>query len=87
MKTVYIVATIQRAHVQGDDVFADIVLVTEDIAQAKTMKKIIKERRPYPGLDYNLLAPYEDVIWFERELGSVVINKETDDEQESKGTN
>jgi hypothetical protein len=82
-KTIYVVATIQGS----PQMFADILLVTEDIQQASIITSNAKERRPYPGLDYNLLAPYSDVMFFKRELGKVICNKEEADECKSKEVN
>ena len=74
MKTVYVVATISH-----HEMFADILLVTEDIQQASIITNNAKERRPYPGLDYNLLAPFQNVMFFKREVGKVICNKQETD--------
>lgn len=70
---VYIVATIQN---QPSDVclFADIILVTDNLKKARTAKYQIEGKKPLPGLDYSLLAPYNSVIYFERELNEMIQN-------------
>lgn len=86
MSKVFVVATIKHHH-EGNDLFSDIVLITTNKNEARTIKNIVKERRPYPSLDYTLLAAFDDTIYFERELGSVVQNKEEIYEQGSKEAN
>jgi hypothetical protein len=77
MSAVYVVATIKRPMVSGgNDFFADIILITPNEDEARTIKYTVQERRPYPSLDYNKLASFDDVIYFERELGSVIQNKD-----------
>jgi hypothetical protein len=73
---VYVVATIQHPSVEGDDLFSDIILITTNEDEARTIKHTVKERRPYPGLDYDKLAVYNDVIYFERELGKIICMEE-----------
>ena len=75
MDKVYVVVTVRHPPV-GDDSYQDIILITTDEKEARTIKYTVKERRPYPSLDYDKLAVFDDVIYFERELGKVITNDE-----------
>lgn len=69
---VFVVTTVNS----NSNMFADIILVTPSDQQAKCVAENIRARRPYPGLDYNLLAPYTDVLVLDREMGTIITNKE-----------
>ena len=73
----YIVATILNQPDEGD-VFSDVILITDDERQARTTKYQVKHNKHVPGLDYSLLANYNDVIYFERELNQVIQNREAE---------
>jgi len=54
------------------DNFADVILVTDDEALAEeTVAKLIK-REPIEGIDYNLLAPFDDAASFNRTLNETI---------------
>lgn len=69
MDPVYIVATVM--HIGETDFFGDILMVTEDKQQAKTLAYTVKERRPVEGLDYEKLSNFTDCIYFERVPGKI----------------
>jgi len=71
---IFVVCTVVHPSVEGDDSFGDIILITQDEKQARTIKHTVKNRMPFPGLDYSLLTAFTDVIYFEREFGQVLIN-------------
>jgi hypothetical protein len=76
---VFIVATVNTmvAGVCGTaDLLGDIVLVTQSDNHANIVANNVRNRIPYPGLDYDLLAPYTDVIVIRREIGKIITNKE-----------
>jgi hypothetical protein len=74
---IFVVATIntQVSSVTQSDLISDIILITKDQTRANKLANHIKTRRPHPGLDYNLLAPFNEVIVFERELEKIIQNK------------
>ena len=73
-KRLYVVATVM--HVGNTDFFGDVLMITKDKTQAKTLTYTVKERRPVEGLDYKKLSNFTDVIYFERETGKVTVIKE-----------
>lgn len=70
--TVYIVATV--VFIKKSIFFGDVILITTDKAHAKTMTYTLKEHRPLPNLDYNILTPFDDVIYFERKMNDFTID-------------
>jgi hypothetical protein len=76
---VFIVVTVNTnvAGVCGAaDLIGDIVLVTTSDHHAKLVADNLRNRIPYPGLDYDLLAPYTDTLVVRREIGKIITNKE-----------
>ena len=79
MSKVWVVATIN--HIGCSDFFGDILLITADKTEARTLAYRVKERRPVEvkgpadepahTLDYDRLTSYTDCIYFERSLGKL----------------
>ena len=69
MDTLYIVATVM--HIGDTNFFGDVLLITEDKTEARTLAYRVKEKRPVKGLDYDKLTNYTDCIYFEREPGKI----------------
>ena len=53
------------------DLFADVVLVTDDEALAELTYNKLKNREPIEGLDYSFLSNWDDVAYFTRPLNSL----------------
>lgn len=70
-KILYIVATVISIN-DDDDLFGDIILVTENERHAKTIADAVKRGAPLPALDYSKLAAYDDCVYFQRTLGYVI---------------
>lgn len=68
----YLVATIIQNAPNGNDLFGEIVLITNDEQKARTLKYTIKERRPHPGLDYTKMIAFDDVIYFQMEPDKIL---------------
>jgi hypothetical protein len=73
-KEVYVVATVR--HCNGEELFSDIILVTDNIRKAKIIKYQIKKRKPILNLNYDLLEAYDDAIYFKRTLNEVIQNED-----------
>ena len=71
---IYVVATMNDngASMQRGLLYGDIILVTTDEKQARNVKYIVEERKPYPGLDYDKLLPFTHCIYFSRIKGEVI---------------
>ena len=78
MKDLYVVTTI-NSNGNGDDMYSDIILITDDVRRAKVTKHQVQARKPLPGLDYNLLVAYTDVIYFRRTLNQVMLLTDKED--------
>jgi hypothetical protein len=81
---VFIVTTIKTF--PNSQFFGDILLITQDEKKARIVKNQVKERRPYPGLDYSRLTTFDDVMYFQRDLEEIIQIKETDYERISEAT-
>ena len=64
MNTLYVVATV--VHTGKETLFGDVILITKDLAHAKTVTYHVKEHRPIPGLEYDKLSAFNDAMYFER---------------------
>lgn len=69
MEPLYVVATVM--HIGDTDFFGDVLMITPDKRQAKTLTYTVKEKRPVDGLDYKKLKSFTDVIYFERIPGKI----------------
>jgi hypothetical protein len=66
----YIVAT--TTEVNEDDLISDIILITDSKPKATRIFNKVSKHKPVKGLDYHMLADYDGVTWFTRELNTTV---------------
>jgi len=77
MDKLWVVATVM--HIGNTNFFGDILLITDNKTEAKTLAYRVKDKRPVHGLDYSTLTNHTDCIYFEREVGKI--------QTPTKGTN
>jgi len=72
-KTIFIVATMNDngTSMQRGLMYGNIILITENEKQARNIKYIIEQRKPYPGINYNKLLPFTHCIYFVREIEKI----------------